>query len=123
MASHFVGSRFRVVVVPLLLACLVPFSNARAGDDRTTGNGAEIFDHWCAPCHAPGPGHPGTQALAAKYKGSEPGPLLERKDLDPDIVKYTVRHGVSIMPFFRTTEITNEELDALALFVTAKDHK
>jgi cytochrome c5 len=29
-------------------------------------NGEAVYDHWCAPCHAAGPGHPGTQGLQIK---------------------------------------------------------
>jgi hypothetical protein len=41
----------------------------------------------------------------ALYKGSKPGALIERKDLSPAVVKQFVRHGVSVMPFFRKTGI------------------
>ena len=80
-------------------------------------SGEAVFAKWCAPCHAPGPNHPGTQSLEAKYKGSRPGELQARTDLTADQVKLFVRHGVSIMPFFRKTEITDPELDALANYL------
>jgi mono/diheme cytochrome c family protein len=80
--------------------------------------GRLTYEKWCAPCHAPGPDHPGTQALDALYKGSKPGALIERKDLTPAIVKQFVRKGVSVMPFFRKTEISDTELDALAAFLS-----
>ncbi len=79
--------------------------------------GQAVFEHWCAPCHAPGPGHPGTQALAAKYKGARPEALEQRRDLTPAQVRFYVRHGVSIMPFFRKTEISDAELDALGAYI------
>ncbi len=82
-----------------------------------TADGQAVFAKWCAPCHAPGPGHPGTQSLEAKYKGAKPGPLQARTDLTPDVVRFYVRHGVSIMPFFRKTEITDAELDALGAYL------
>jgi mono/diheme cytochrome c family protein len=81
-------------------------------------DGHQVFETWCAPCHAPGPGHPGTQALEAKYKGARPAPLEDRRDLTADQVRYYVRHGVSIMPFFRKTEISDAELDALAAYLS-----
>jgi mono/diheme cytochrome c family protein len=80
--------------------------------------GRLTYEKWCAPCHAPGPDHPGTQALDALYKGSKPGALIERSDLTPPIVKQFVRKGVSVMPFFRKTEISDTELDALAAFLS-----
>jgi mono/diheme cytochrome c family protein len=79
--------------------------------------GKLTYEKWCAPCHAPGPDHPGTQALDALYKGSKPGALIQRTDLTPPIVKQFVRKGVTVMPFFRKTEISDTELDALAAFL------
>jgi mono/diheme cytochrome c family protein len=62
--------------------------------------------------------HPGTHALTVKYQGVKSGVLLEWKDLTPDTVKYLVRHGISVMPQFRKTEISDQELDALAEFLS-----
>lgn len=76
--------------------------------------GHEIFQRWCTPCHGAGPHYPGTDALAAKYKGEKPATLEERTDLTPDLTRQFVRHGASIMPFFRKTEISDADLDALA---------
>ncbi len=53
-------------------------------------------------------------ALAAKYKGARPGRLDERTDLTAAFVIYTVRHGVSVMPSMRKTEISDAELKAIA---------
>jgi mono/diheme cytochrome c family protein len=86
-------------------------------DPGVLEHGRQVFDKWCAPCHAVGPGHPGTQALDVKYKGAQPGALADRRDLTPDQVRFFVRHGVSIMPFFRKTEITDADLDALAAWL------
>jgi mono/diheme cytochrome c family protein len=85
--------------------------------ESPTSQGKAVFEKWCAPCHAPGPGHPGTTAIAALYQGSKPAPLEERTDLTPDVVKQFVRKGVSVMPFFRKTEISDAELDALARYL------
>ena len=87
--------------------------------DPKLQHGYDVFQKWCAPCHAPGPKHPGTQALEAKYKGTDtPAPLEQRKDLTPDLVKYFVRNGVSIMPPFRKTEITDAELGDLGAYLS-----
>ena len=91
---------------------------AGAGKGAAQNVGQLTYDKWCAPCHAPGPDHPGTQALDALYRGSKPGALIERTDLTPPIVKQFVRKGVSVMPFFRKTEISDAELDALAAFLS-----
>ena len=80
--------------------------------------GSAVYEKWCAPCHDPGINHPGTHALMAKYQGTKPAVLLERTDLPASVVKFFVRHGISVMPQFRKTEISDAELDALASFVS-----
>jgi (+)-pinoresinol hydroxylase len=80
--------------------------------------GRAVYAKWCAPCHDPGVTHPGTHALTVKYQGVKPGVLLEWKDLPPAAVKFWVRHGLSVMPQFRKTEISDAELDALAAFLS-----
>jgi len=80
--------------------------------------GRVVYTKWCAPCHDPGVTHPGTNALTVKYQGIKPGVLLEWKDLQPETVKYLVRHGISVMPQFRKTEISDAELEALAKFLS-----
>ena len=81
-------------------------------------SGTVVYEKWCAPCHDPGINHPGTHALMAKYQGTKPAALLERTDLPADVVKHFVRHGISVMPQFRKTEISDAELDALAAFLS-----
>jgi mono/diheme cytochrome c family protein len=87
--------------------------NQSGGADR----GRAVFTYWCAPCHAAGPGHPGTQSLEVKYGGSIPAVIEDRADLTPDMVKLFVRQGVSSMPPFRKTEIGDADLDALAAYL------
>ena len=76
-----------------------------------------VYERWCAPCHAPGPGHPATQSLQLKYGGKTPAVLLERTDLSPEAVKVFVRQGVLMMAPFRKTEIPDAELAVLAAYV------
>jgi len=64
---------------------------------------------------------PGTVALQTKYKGAKPPLLSERTDLIPPVTKTFVRKGVLIMPFFRKTEISDADLDALAAYL-ARNH-
>lgn len=88
-----------------------------AGAQGTDAAGKQVFDKWCAPCHGDGPGMPGTAALQALYRGQKPALLEQRTDLVPEITKTFVRNGVSVMPFFRKTEISDAELDALAEYL------
>jgi hypothetical protein len=52
-----------------------------------------------------------------KYKGQPPAAFEECRDLTPGLVKQFVRRGVSIMPFFRKTDISDEDLQALAAYL------
>jgi mono/diheme cytochrome c family protein len=86
-------------------------------------SGEAVYTHWCAPCHAPGPGHPGTESLQLKYGGRTPAVLVERTDLTPQVVSTFVRQGVLLMAPFRKTEVTDAELAALAAYVAGNAGK
>ena len=83
-------------------------------------SGRIVYEKWCAPCHAPGIMHPGTHALMSKYPNSPraSGIITEWTDLKPSYVRYMVRHGMSVMPQFRKTEISDAELSDLAAYVS-----
>ncbi len=98
------------------LTCCAP--QVFAADADTTQHGKEVFKYWCATCHSAGDAYPGTVALQARYKGAVPAVLEERKDLNPTLVKTMVRHGISVMPFFRKTEISDPDLDAIAAYLS-----
>ena len=108
----------RMIGLVVTLAGIAAAGVAAAQDASTDGKA--VFDHWCAPCHGAGPGKPGTAALQALYKGAKPALLEERTDLVPALTKTFVRNGVSVMPFFRKTEISEAELDALADYLAPK---
>jgi (+)-pinoresinol hydroxylase len=97
-------------------AAIFLVSPVRAEPPAPVGNA--VYQKWCAPCHDPGINHPGTHALMAKYQGTKPAVLLERTDLPATVVKHFVRHGISVMPQFRKTEISDSELDALATYLS-----
>lgn len=91
--------------------------------------GQEVFEARCHLCHGPeprdaGPGFgarkAGTEALALKYQGKLPALLEERTDLTADMIRTWVRQGGGIMPFFRKTELSDADLDALAAYLTRK---
>ena len=113
-----------LTLVGWMLAGSVLFGVAPGGSARAQppadphAAGRAVYTKWCAPCHDPGIIHPGTNALTVKYQGVRPGVLLDWKDLPPDTVRYVVRHGISVMPQFRKTEISDTELDALAKFLS-----
>lgn len=104
------------VLAALGVLALLPGS-ARADDANAVKAGDAVFQKWCAPCHGRGPDKPGTVALQALYKGAKPAELEDRTDLTPDLVKFYVRHGVSIMPPFRKTEVSDADLAALSAYI------
>ena len=107
MSSRSIG--FAVVVAALAAEA--------AAQEASVARGNEVFQYWCAPCHAPGPRHPGTQALEALYKGAKPAALEQRTDLIPELTRSFVRTGVSVMPPFRKTEISDADLAAPAAYL------
>lgn len=106
-----------VTVSTAIAAGVVLGVGALAADQTRNQQGHEVFNKWCAPCHSAGPGNPGTTALETLYQGAKPGALEQRNDLTPETVKSIVRNGVSVMPFFRKTEISDAELEALAAYL------
>lgn len=83
--------------------------------------GENIYQHYCTICHERGVGYPGTQALGFLY-GEDKAALADRDDLAPDFVRNIVRNGRGLMPGFRMSEINNQELDALAAYLSAGPH-
>jgi mono/diheme cytochrome c family protein len=82
--------------------------------------GRVVYEKWCAACHDPGIIHPGTHALMTKYPGGSraTGSITAWTDLPAAYVTIMVRHGMSVMPQFRKTEISNGELAALAAYLS-----
>ena len=114
-----------IIAGTLVLALMV--SQAHAADAPLIEKGKVAFADHCAACHGTrvvsGNQHlPGTEALAVKYEGKEPGALEERTDLSPQVIKTFVRTGVSVMPFFRKTMVTDAELDAIAAYLSRNYH-
>ena len=109
--------------VALALSTNVGSAQPPNGADQVE-RGKQVYDYWCLPCHGAGlglPGFaelPGTQQLRIKYRDTAISPLLtERTDLVPEFVKVIVRQGVSFMPQFRKTEISDADLEALAAYL------
>jgi mono/diheme cytochrome c family protein len=97
----------------LAAALALSMVTAPARADEAANPGKPVFDRYCAGCHAPGFGHPGTQQLGWT-RGAKDAVLGQRTDLSPDYVKQVVRHGLVEMPPFRPTEIDDARLEALA---------
>ena len=101
-------------------------------EDPLVRRGKEVFQARCQACHgdypkdrATGgvlnlPPMPGTRALEAKYQGKLPALLEERTDLTPEVVSVFVRKGTGSMPFFRPTEVSDEDLKALGAYLSRR---
>jgi (+)-pinoresinol hydroxylase len=120
--ARLAGIEPRLAVFLVLAVALTSGAQAQSPEQTSAVSAKAVYEHWCAPCHAPGPGHPGTQSLQLKSGGKLPAVLLDRTDLSPQAVALFVRHGVLLMAPFRKTEITDAELGALAAYV-AQNYK
>ncbi|PSM53077.1 putative cytochrome c [Campylobacter blaseri] len=108
----------------LLMAILSSFAIAENSikmsdipQDETLQRGKKVYDYWCLPCH--GANMPGTNALVVLYKDSGiPTELTKRTDLVPELVEFFVREGKHSMPFFRKTEINDEDMKALSEYLS-----
>ncbi len=94
------------------------FREPKPASDLAVDRGRAVFDARCEICHGQGNDRAGTISLQFKYKGSKPALLEQRADLTPQLVRYYVRHGVAMMPFFRKTELSDSELDDLAVYLS-----
>jgi (+)-pinoresinol hydroxylase len=121
----------RLALAALLFAVLT--RHASAADVAALERGHQVYDKWCSGCHAPNPPQratatnrgelaagvfAGTYALEQRYKGAEPAALEQRTDLVSTYVEHVVRTGVGIMPRTRKTEISDNDLDDLAAYLT-----
>ena len=98
---------------------------ASASKDQLA-HGHEVFQAWCAPCHAPLSGQErlaGTSTLEMIYKGAKPAALEQRTDLTPERVAYFVRHGVNAMPWFRKTELSDGDMAAVGAYLSRNNPK
>jgi len=110
---------------PLTKAAALP-----APKDARERRGQEVFEQRCAACHGAilkdmiGPPYmppmAGTQALAARFKGEKPAELEQRTDLAAAFVEAIVRNGLNSMPFFRPTEVSDDDLIALGAYLSRK---
>jgi mono/diheme cytochrome c family protein len=112
----------------------VPLKSAAQFKDPLLARGKEVFDARCEACHGAAPKRDpkapitvyslpprsGTAALEARYKGSKPALLEQRTDLTPETVAFFVRHGGGVMPPFRPTEVSGEDLKALGAYLARK---
>ena len=93
-------------------------ADTAASEAKTTNLaiGKQKYDLFCSGCHNAGDGHAGTMKLIV-LKGEEQSVLLDRKDLNPEYIRFIVRDGLQEMAPFRPTEINDGDLDSLIAYI------
>jgi mono/diheme cytochrome c family protein len=109
----------------LPLTALALCAYAASAQDTLVERGDAVFQKTCAPCHGEGRGDdsapatelPGTLALRLKYQGEIPALLELRPDLSAEVLRAFLRSGVGSMPPFRPTNITDDDIEAIAAYL------
>ena len=58
-----------------------------------------------------------TAALAKRYNGKLPAILDERQDINADLIQTVARNGISFMPPFRKTELSDQDLADISAYL------
>lgn len=86
------------------------------GASVEAAEGKDLFASRCGICHREG--GTGTFMLARRL-GAEKALLESRQDLNGDLIRHVVRHGIVSMPRFSKVELTDGELEAIVAYLTA----
>lgn len=110
MIRHMVALLFMVSV----------YGNTSLADSNDHA-GKQTYDMWCGHCHEPSTGpHPGTQMLTLS-RGSEFALIKGNDNLQAEYIRTVVRRGLGMMPALRKTEISDEHLNALILYLKSEE--
>lgn len=95
----------------------------RARDAARVERGAEVYASRCVYCHDRVPEGtalemlPGPASLTLKYRGAVSPYIKERPDLaSAATLAVFLRNGAGSMPPFRKTEVTDDDIEALAAY-------
>jgi mono/diheme cytochrome c family protein len=102
------------------LTSLLSITASASQKTEVIARGSAVYQANCEACHGIGIGRNGTAALERKYLGTLPAVLTDRRDLTPEFVKVIVRNGISFMPRFRKTEISDQDLAALGRYLSKR---
>jgi len=116
------SSRNRVLAGALAALALTS-AGAQETDDAAVERGAAVYRTVCAHCHDPLPEGgaiemlPGPESLALKYRGALSPYITERPDLASyEVLRMFLRNGSGSMPPFRKTEISDDDIAAIAAY-------
>lgn len=102
----------------VLAAAAVLLTNAALADEPSVAHGKRAYSAICIYCH--GPGMWGTNKLAKRLDKAHA--LLEsRTDLTAEQIEAVVRNGLGSMPPMRRTEVSDDDLSAIAAYLTRKE--
>ena len=103
-----------------LLSAFLLAANGAAAQDALVDRGREVYEDWCAICHAAGEG--ATRVLEERYQGAVPAELGLRTDLPAEFITLRVRTWETPrMPPFRQTEVSDEDLAAIIAYLKRND--
>ena len=99
-----------------LLTATLLAANIAPGQDNLVDRGQQVYQDWCAICHAPGEG--ATRVLQERYQGAVPAEISERTNLTAEFITLRVRTWEAPrMPPFRPTEVSDEDLAAVIAYL------
>ena len=81
----------------------------------SSDQGEALFGRECAFCHV---GKSTGALMLGRRLGKDNADLTKRTDLEADYVKAVIRNGLVNMPPFSRVELTDAELDAIAVYLT-----
>ncbi len=100
-----------------------------AANDELIQQGKDVYDSYCSQCHdentvPDGRELAGPRALRYKYQGRMSPYIDRRADLaDFKILEGYIRNGVFSMPPFRKTEVSDDDIAAIAAYIAENSAK
>lgn len=83
---------------------------------ETIARGRQIYANWCVHCHREGGS--ATRVLEQRYRGRVPAVIEERTDLAAAGIVRLLRTQTPGMTAFRPTDLTDSDLEAVAVYLT-----
>ena len=113
------------LALALLLALFVAFlgtpaiaADAQLTEDQTKGRA--LFNESCSFCHGER-GHATT--LLGKRLGPDDAVLERRANLNAELIRHVVRHGINSMPWYRRAELSDRDLESIIGYLTRTNSK
>lgn len=114
------GGLLSAMVLIIVTGCSSPLLAQDGMAEDGDNLGKETYDLWCGICHEPGAGFAGTQILTLT-RAEGLGVMKDNDTLTDVYIETVVRKGLGMMPVFRKTEITDEQLAALLEYLRSDE--